>query len=103
MGWIIDVGAVLRCPHGGAAAPSTPSARVLVEGRPVVSADSAYLVTACMRADAAPPCTSGRWIAGAARVLVGGVPVAVDTGASATEPSGLPMQVVVVQHRVSAR
>jgi hypothetical protein len=103
MGRIIDVGAVLMCPHGGSAAPSTPSARVLVGGRPVVTADSAYVVTSCRRADAAPPCTSGRWVTGAARVLVGGVPVAVDTGASATDPSGVPMHVVAVQHRVTAR
>ena len=103
MGWIVDAAAVLSCPHGGSATPLAPAARVLVRGHPVVTAASPYLVTSCRPADAAAPCTSGRWVGGAARVLVGGVPVAVDSGVSLSEPSGLPLRVVAVQHRVAAR
>jgi hypothetical protein len=80
-----------------------PSPRVLVTGQPVVTLTTPYVVTGCgLSGSGTPPCLTGQWMSGAARVLAGGVPVAVQAGSSSTTPPGMPMLPLSVQPRAVA-
>ena len=48
---------------------------MLVSGQPVVTIATPYVVTGCaLTGTPTPPCVTGQWLAGAVRVLAGGVP-----------------------------
>jgi len=97
----LHLGAVVLCSHAGPATPSTTFPRVLLSGQPVVTIASPYVVTGCaLTGTPTPPCVTGQWLVGAVRVLAGGVPVAVMTGASTCIPTGTPMLPVTAQPRV---
>jgi hypothetical protein len=101
-GPIVHLGAVVTCTHAGPATPTAPVPRVLVSGQPVVTLASPYAVTGCALASSGSPCVTGQWVAGAARVLALGVPVAVQAGQSVCVPTGTPMLPTTVQPRVIA-
>jgi len=97
----LHLGAVVLCSHAGPAQPLSPFPRVLLSGQPLVTIASPYAVTGCaLTGTPAPPCVTGQWLVGAARVLAGGVPVATMTGASTCVPTGTPMLPVSAQPRV---
>jgi uncharacterized Zn-binding protein involved in type VI secretion len=102
-GPVVHLGATVLCSHAGQATPTTPFARVLVNGQPVVTVATPYVVAGCaLTGTSAPPCATGQWLVGVTRVLAGGVPVAVQSGTSTCVPTGTPMLPVVVQPRVVA-
>jgi len=102
-GPIVHLGATVLCGHAGTATPTSPFPRVTVGGQPVVTLTTQYVVAGCgLTGSGSPPCLTGQWVVGAARVLAGGVPVAVQSGSSVTTPTGTPMLPVVVQPRVVA-
>lgn len=102
-GPILHFGATVLCSHAGQATATTPFPRVLVGGQPVVTVSTQYVVVACaLTPTSTPPCATGQWVMGAARVMAGGAPVAVQTGSSITTPTGSPMLPVVVQLRAMA-
>ena len=75
----------------------------MVNGQPVVTIASPYQVTGCaLAAGSTPPCVSGVWLTGAARVLVFGLSVAVQAGQSNCLPTGTPLVATNVQPRVVA-
>jgi hypothetical protein len=91
----------VMCSHAGPATPVSPNPRVLLSGQPVVTTASPYTITGCaLTGTPMPPCVTGQWISGAARVLAGGVPIATLTGASTCIPTGTPMVPVSAQLRV---
>ena len=97
----LHLGAVVTCTHAGPATPAAPFPRVLLSGQPVVTLSSPYVITGCaLTGTPNPPCVTGQWLAGAARVLAGGVPVATMGGASTCIPTGTPMLPVSAQPRV---
>jgi hypothetical protein len=98
----LHLGAVVLCSHAGPATPVGPFARVLLSGQPSVTIASPYTVTGCALTGSAPPCATGQWISGAARVLAGGVPLATIAGVSTCIPTGSPLVPVSVQPRVLA-
>ncbi|WP_068403266.1 hypothetical protein [Kribbia dieselivorans] len=102
-GPIVHLGATILCGHAGQATPTTPFARVLVGGQPVVTVATPYVIAGCaLTGTGSPPCATGQWLVGATRVLAGGVPVAIQSGTSTCVPTGTPMMPVVVQPRVVA-
>lgn len=102
-GPIVHQGAVVLCAHAGQATPLAPFPRVTVSGMPVVTLASPYVVVACaLSSSGTPPCVRGQWLVGAARVLAGSVPVAVQSGTGITTPTGTPLMPVSVQPRASA-
>lgn len=102
-GPIVHQGAVVLCAHAGQATPLAAFLRVTVSGLPVVTLASPYAVAACaLSSSGTPPCVTGLWLVGAARVLAGGVPVAVQSGTGITAPTGTPLMPVSVQPRASA-
>ena len=102
-GPVVHLGATVMCAHAGQATPTTPFPRVLVGGQPVVTLATPYVVAGCaLTGTPTPPCVTGQWLAGATRVLAGGVPLALQAGSSVTVPTGTPMLPLVVQPRVVA-
>ncbi len=102
-GPVLHLGATVMCAHGGQAAPTAPFPRVLVSGQPVVTLTTPYVVAGCaLTGTPTPPCVTGQWLVGAVRVLAGGTPLALQSGASITTPTGSPMLPLVVQPRVVA-
>ena len=97
----LHLGAVVMCSHGGTAQPVAPFPRVLLSGQPAVTLASPYAVVGCgLTAVPSPPCVTGQWLSGAVRVIAGGAPVAVLTGASTCVPTGTPLVPVSAQPRV---
>jgi len=102
-GFLVHSGATVLCAHGGQAIPTTPNQRVLVSGQPIATTATAYVVAGCPFGPPNPgPCVSAQWLAGATRVLAGGVPVVMQESPSFCVPTGTPLNVVANQVRVSA-
>jgi hypothetical protein len=99
---VLHLGAVVLCTHAGPATPVAPFPRVLVSGQPVVTLASPYAITGCALTGSAPPCVTGQWISGAARVLAGGTPLVTVAGASTAVAPGTPLLPVSFQVRVLA-
>jgi hypothetical protein len=99
---VLHVGAVVLCTHAGPATPVAPFPRVLVSGHPAVTLASPYAITGCALTGSAPPCVTGQWISGAARVLAGGTPLVTVAGASTAVAPGTPLLPVSFQVRVLA-
>ena len=99
----LHLGATVLCSHAGTATPLSPFPRVLLSGQPAVTIASPYAVVGCaLTGTPTPPCVTGQWITGAARVLAGGVPLATMLGSSTCIPTGTPMLPVSAQPRVLA-
>lgn len=100
---VLHLGATVLCSHAGQALPMSPFLRVLVSAQPVVTLASPYAIAGCaLTGTPTPPCLTGQFVMGAARVLAGGAPVATLMGQSVCIPTGTPMLPVVAQTRVLA-
>lgn len=100
---ILHLGATVLCSHAGQATPMAPFPRVLLSGQPAVTLTSPYGVVGCaLTGTPTPPCATANWVAGATRVLGGGVPVVTMAGSSVCVPTGTPLMPVLAQTRVLA-
>lgn len=100
---ILHLGATVLCTHAGQATPMAPFPRVTVSAQPVVTLTSPYAIAGCaLTGTTVPPCVTGQFVMGAARVLAGGAPVATLVGQSVCVPTGTPMMPVMAQTRVLA-
>jgi hypothetical protein len=103
-GFVLNVGATVLCAHGGQAQPVTPFPRVLVNGTPIATVTTQYVIAGCPFVPPAGngPCVTAQWVIGAVRVFAGGSPVLVQTGQAICVPTATPLIPVVVQPRVAA-
>ena len=88
-GFMVNVAALIRCPHGGniQIVPSQP--RVSVNGQPIATVASPAAVAGCQSIQA--PCLRVQWVTGAARVRILGVPALLsDSTGVCTTANGLP-------------
>jgi hypothetical protein len=100
---ILHLGATVLCTHAGQATPLAPFPRVLVSSQPVVTLTSPYAVAGCaLTGTPTPPCVTGQWVVGAARVLAGGAPIVTMVGSSVCTPTGTPLLPVAAQTRALA-
>ena len=100
---ILHLGATVLCTHAGQAMPMAPFLRVMLSGQPVVTLASPYAIVGCaLTGTTVPPCLTGQFVTGAARVLAGGAPVATLVSQSTCVPTGTPMQPLMAQTRVLA-
>lgn len=100
---ILHLGATVLCSHAGQATPMAPFPRVMVSAQPVVTLTSPYAIAGCaLTSTPTPPCVTGQFVMGAARVLAGGAPVATLVSQSVCVPTGTPMLPVMAQTRVLA-
>lgn len=97
----LTLGSTVLCSHAGVATPVAPFPRVLLDGQPVVTLSSPYVIAGCaLTGTPNPPCLTGQMLVGAARVLAGGAPVASLAGSSICVPTGQPMLALVGDPRV---
>ena len=104
-GFLVQVGAQVKCSHGGQATPATPNPRVLLGGFPSVLMPSPWLVAGCTFPPppaANGPCVTGQWISGTTRVLSNMQPLVVQSSTGLCAPTGTPLLVVAPQARVFA-
>ena len=100
---VLHLGATVLCSHAGQATPLSPFPRVTVSAQPVVTMASPYAIAGgALSGTSAPPCVTGQFVMGAARVLAGGVPVTTMVSQSVCTPTGTPMLPLVAQMRVLA-
>jgi hypothetical protein len=102
-GFLLNVGSVVICAHGGQAKPTVPNPRVKVMGQPVTTLGPPYVVAGC--ANPPPPANVGpciicNWIVASLRVKVMGMPVLLQDSKSICVPTGTPATVVFTQSRV---
>jgi hypothetical protein len=77
-GFLLHVGAVVMCAHGGQAQPTVPNPRVMVMGMPTVTVAGPWVVAGCPLASIpSPPCLTGQWSVGTVRVTSLGQPLRV--------------------------
>lgn len=101
-GFLLHVGALILCAHGGQAEARTPTQRVLVAGRPLVTMADPHSVTNCrFNVSGSPvPCVTATWVSGATRVRSQGVPVLLQHSQAVCAPNGTPVSVIATQTRV---
>ncbi|HSW27202.1 MAG TPA: hypothetical protein VLJ62_30885 [Burkholderiaceae bacterium] len=104
-GFLVQIGAQLKCVHGGQATPTVPNPRVVLGGAPSVLLSSPCVVAGCAfppPPTANGPCVSGVWTSGTTRVLSNGQPLVVQSSTGTCAPTGTPLLVVLPQARVAA-
>ena len=103
-GFILHLGAVVICAHGGQAVPTVTSPRVTVSGQPVTTLAAPYSIAGCAFVPPAGngPCVTGQWVVGATRVMAVGQPVLTQSSVATCVPTGTPLTVVTTQVRVQA-
>jgi len=99
-GFLLHVGAVVQCMHGGMAQPTLPNPRVKVMGQPVVTQAAPYAIAGCTFPPppvANGPCVTANWVMGALRVKVMGMPVLLQDSQAVCVPTGTGLIVSGVQ------
>ena len=102
-GYLLHVGAMVQCMHGGMAQPTVPNPRVKVMGQPIVMQAAPHTIAGC--AFPPPPagngpCVVANWVMGAVRVKANGIPVLLQDSKAICVPTGTGLIVSVVQPRV---
>lgn len=102
-GFLLHVGAMVQCAHGGMAQPTVPNPRVKVMGQPIVTLGAPFTIAGC--AFPPPPagngpCVTANWLMGATRVFAMGQPVLLQDSQALCTPTGTPLVVGAVQPRV---
>lgn len=108
-GFIYHVGATAICPHGGQVTTISSNTRVLVNGMPAAVVTDTSVVAGCAFTVPGPkpqPCVKVQWLVPAARVLINGQPVLLQTSSglclSAEQIPQGPPTIVTTQTRVVA-
>jgi hypothetical protein len=77
-GPIVQLGATIKCPHGGTVTPTGGNMRVRAGGSPILMRVGGYLVAGCPFTIATPagpkpqPCMRVQWLLGSLRARAGG-------------------------------
>ena len=102
-GFLLHVGAIVQCAHGGAAQPTIPNPRVKVMGQPIVNQPGPYVIAGCTFPPppaANGPCLTANWVMGALRVKSMGMPVLLMDSQAICVPTGTPLIIMSTQVRV---
>lgn len=100
-GFIVTLGQVVLCAHGGTATPTAPNPRVKIMGQPVVTQGAPFVVAGCPYVPPAPgPCVSADFVTGATRIKVMGQPVLLQDSQAIATPTGTPLTILPGQPRV---
>lgn len=102
-GYLLHLGAMVECAHGGIAQPTAPNPRVKVMGQPIVTLGAPYTIAGCTFPPPPAgngPCVTAQWIVGAMRVRSMGQPVLLQDSQAVCVPTGTPLQITFVQPRV---
>jgi hypothetical protein len=102
-GFLLHVGAVVQCAHGGMVQPTVPNPRVKVMGQLTVQQSAPWTVAGCAFPPppvANGPCMMAQWVVGSMRVKSMGMPLLLQDSQAICSPTGTPVMVSVVQPRV---
>lgn len=100
-GYLLHVGAVVQCAHGGPAQPTLRSPRVKVMGQNVVTRASVYTISGCpFTSPSTGPCVTAQWTTSALRVRANGLPVLLMDSQAICTPTGTPLIIASTQPRV---
>ena len=102
-GFLLHVGAIVQCMHGGMAQPTVPNPRVKVMGQPIVMQPMPYVIAGCSFPPppvANGPCVTAQWVLGALRVKANGMPVLLQDSLAVCAPTGTGVIVSMTQPRV---
>ena len=104
-GFLVHVGATVRCSHLGQAQPTVPNPRVQVSGQPTVTIAAPWLIVGCALPPppgANGPCVSAQFVTAATRVTSNGQPLLLFDSQAICVPTGTPLLVVASQMRATA-
>ena len=102
-GYLLHVGAVVQCAHGGQAQPTFANTRVKVMGQPIVIQEAPYVIAGCAFPPppvANGPCATAQWAFGALRITANGMPVLLTDSQAICTPTGTPLLISTTQVRV---
>lgn len=102
-GPLLHVGATVLCSHAGQAQPTSASARVLVNGQPIITQPTPYTIAGCTLPPpptANGPCVTAQWVTGSTRILADGLPVLLLSSQALCAPTGTPLLPTIAQTRV---
>lgn len=105
MGFLLNVGSSIMCPHGGTALAIAVSHRVLVERSPAITLADSLIVVGCPFYNGAfSPCIMVKWLVPSRRVFVEGRPAILHDSTGICQnaegiPQGPPI-IVITQNRV---
>src|SRR5689334_19733428 len=103
-GFLVHLGAQVKCAHGGQATPIVVNPRVMVMGQATVTLASPYGIVGCLFnvAGVPSPCVAGKWTTAATRVLSNGQPLILLDSQGLCAPNGTPLVILTTQTRVLA-
>ncbi|MGD9091224.1 MAG: hypothetical protein PVF74_00140 [Anaerolineales bacterium] len=102
-GFLLHVGAMVQCAHGGMAQATVPNPRVKVMGQPTVQQAAPWAVAGCVFPPppvANGPCLVAQWVMGAMRVKSMGMPLLLQDSQAVCTPTGTPLMIGTTQTRV---
>jgi len=102
-GFLLHVGAMVQCMHGGQAQPTMPNPRVKVSGQPIVTQAAPFVIAGCTFPPppaANGPCATAQWVTAAVRVKANGIPVLLQDSQAICAPTGTGLIVSSTQVRV---
>ena len=102
-GFLLHVGAVVQCMHGGMAQATAPNPRVKVMGQPIVTQVAPWTSAGCAFPPppvANGPCVTAQWVMGALRVKANGMPVLLQDSQALCLPTGTGLIISMTQTRV---
>lgn len=103
-GFLLHVGAQVKCLHAGQATPTVPNPRVTVSGQPTVTMIAPYVVAGCTLPPPTAgngPCVSAQWITAATRITSNGQPLLLLDSQAICAPTGTPLLILATQTRVT--
>jgi hypothetical protein len=102
-GFLLHVGAIVTCAHGGQAQQTVASLRVSVMGQQVVTAVAPYVVAGCAFAPPVGngPCVTAQWVTSATRVSSMGQPLLLIDSQAICAPTATPLLIVTTQTRAT--
>ncbi|MEA2173605.1 MAG: hypothetical protein QOD00_1197 [Blastocatellia bacterium] len=102
-GFLLHLGALVQCAHGGQAQPTVTNPRVTVSGQPIVMNAAPYTVAGCpfpTPPNGNGPCVTAQWVTSALRVTSNGLPVLLQDSQAICAPTGTPLVIMTTQVRV---
>ena len=103
-GFLLHLGATVKCAHAGQATPVTVDPRVTVGGQPVVTLASMYAVAGCAMPPPTAgngPCVTAKFTTAATRIKCSGMPVLLQDSQAICAPTGTPLLILLTQLRVN--
>ena len=94
-GYLLNMGCVVTCSHGGQAKPTAPNPRVKIMSQPVPMISAPFVVAGCAFPPppvANGPCVTAQWIpvSGTVRVKSMGQPLLAQSSQAICVPTGTP-------------